>query len=176
MASQNVPGPRRAAGQRLRPRIGPIFVGTGLGSAVTALLGGRLINLAAITAALCAGPDAHPDPAKRYWSTVVGGLAYVALGLGAGFAAALVDGLAALLIQAVAGLALLGSFAGASPRALADERERLPATVTFVVAASGIVVSASARLLGPGRRAACCWRWSAGGRTLTAAAGFAASR
>jgi benzoate membrane transport protein len=140
MASQNVPGLAVLQANGYRPRIGPIFVGTGLGSVASALLGGPLMNLAAITAALCAGPDAHPDPAKRYWSTVVGGLAYVALGLGAGVAAVLVTASPPLLIQAVAGLALLGSLAGALASALADERERLPAIVTFAVAASGIVV------------------------------------
>ena len=141
MASQNVPGLAVLQANGYRPRVGPIFVGTGLASAVTALLGGPLMNLAAITAALCAGPDAHADPAKRFWSTVVGGLAYVALGLGAGAAAVLVTASPPLLIQAVAGLALLGSLAGALTAALADERERLPAIVTFAVAASGIVVA-----------------------------------
>ena len=141
MASQNVPGLAVLQANGYRPRIGPIFVATGLGSAVTALLGGPLMNLAAITAALCAGPDAHADPARRYWSTVVAGLAYVALGLGAGAAAVLVTASPPLLIQAVAGLALLGSLAGALATALGDERERLPAIVTFAVAASGIVVA-----------------------------------
>ncbi len=140
MASQNIPGLAVLQANGYRPRVGPIFIGTGLASAVTALLGGTLINLAAITAALCAGPDAHPDPAMRYWSTVVGGLAYVALGLGAGAAAVLVTASPPLLIQTVAGLALLGSFGGALTSALSDERERLPAVVTFAVAASGIVV------------------------------------
>ena len=98
------------------------------------------MNLAAITAALCAGPDAHADPAKRYWSTIVAGVTYVALGLGAGFATVLVTVSPPLLIGAVAGLALLGSLAGALSAALDDPAERLPAIVTFAVAASGIVV------------------------------------
>ena len=140
MASQNVPGLAVLQANGFRPRVGPIFVGTGLGSAVAALSGGTLVNLAAITAALCAGPDAHPDPAKRHRSTVVAGLVYVALGFGAGVAAVLVTASPPLLIQAVAGLALLGSLAGALATALSDERERLPAIVTFAVAASGIVV------------------------------------
>jgi benzoate membrane transport protein len=140
MASQNVPGLAVLQANGYRPRVGPIFVGTGLASGLTALIGGTPINLAAITAALCAGPDAHPDPAKRYWSTIVGGFAYVALGLGAGAAAVLVTASPPLLIETVAGLALFGSLAGALTSALADERERLPAVVTFAVAASGIVV------------------------------------
>lgn len=137
MASQNVPGLAVLGANGYRPKVGPLFVGTGLGSVAAALLGGTLVNLAAITAALCAGPDAHPDPDKRYWSTVVAGFAYVALGLGAGAATVLVTAAPPLLIQAVAGLALLGSLGGALAAALAEERGRLPATVTFVVAASG---------------------------------------
>ena len=140
MASQNVPGLAVLGLYGYRPRVGPIFVGTGLASGVTALLGGPLMNLAAITAAFCAGPDAHPDPAKRYRATVVSGLTFVLLGLGAGAAAVLVSGSPPLLIQTVAGLALLGSLAGALTTALSEERERLPAVVTFAVAASGIAV------------------------------------
>ena len=140
MASQNVPGLAVLRANGFEPRVGPIFVGTGLASGLCALCGGPLMNLAAITAALCAGPDAHADPAKRYWSTVVAGLAYVALGLGAGFATVLVTVSPPLLIGAVAGLALLGSLAGALSAALEDPAERLPAIVTFAVAASGIVV------------------------------------
>jgi benzoate membrane transport protein len=140
MASQNVPGLAVLRANGYAPRVGPIFLGTGLCSGLCALLGGPIMNLAAITAALCAGPDAHPDPARRYWSTVVAGMAYVVLGLGAGAAAVLVAASPPLLIQAVAGLALMGSLAGALAGALSDEAERLPAIVTFAVAASGIAV------------------------------------
>lgn len=140
MASQNVPGLAVLRGNGYEPRVSAIFVGTGLGSVASALSGGTPVNLAAITAALCAGPDGHPDPARRYRATVVAGLAYVALGLGAGFATVLVTASPPLLIEAVAGLALLGSLAGALSSALSDERERVPAVVTFAVAASGIAV------------------------------------
>ena len=140
MASQNVPGLAVLRANGFAPRVGFIFVGTGLLSGICALFGGPLMNLAAITAALCAGPDAHPDPARRYWSTVVAGLAYVVLGLGAGFAAVLVTAAPPLLIQSVAGLALLGSLAGALTASLSNDEERLPAVVTFAVAASGIAV------------------------------------
>ncbi|HEX4765720.1 MAG TPA: benzoate/H(+) symporter BenE family transporter [Lichenihabitans sp.] len=138
MASQNVPGLAVLRANRYDPDIGKIFVGTGLGSIVTGLFGGHLTNLAAITAALCAGPDAHADPAKRYWATVVTGLVYIVLGLGAGVAAVLVTASPPLLIEAVAGLALIGSFGGAMAGALADERARVPAVVTFMTAASGV--------------------------------------
>lgn len=138
MASQNVPGLAVLNANGYRPPVGPIFVVTGAASAITALFGGHLVNLAAITAALAAGPDAHPDPSRRWIATVTSGVGYLALGLAAGLATAFVAASPPLLIQAVAGLALLGSLAGALHSALAREDERLPAIVTFVTAASGV--------------------------------------
>ena len=137
MASQNVPGLAVLRANGFRPDVGPIFIATGLGSVASAFFGGNLLNLAAVTAALCAGPDAHPDPAKRYWSTVVNGSIYLGLGLAAGLAAALVVASPPLLIQSVAGLALIGSFAGALSTALAQADHRIPAMITFLVSASG---------------------------------------
>ena len=138
MASQNVPGLAVLSSNGYRPPAGPIFVVTGLGSVVSGLFGGVPVNLAAVTAALCAGPDSHPDPAKRWWSTLVYGLGYVVLALCTGAATALVTAAPPLLIEGVAGLALLGSLGGALTSALADERERVPAVVAFAVAASGV--------------------------------------
>ena len=96
------------------------------------------INLAAITAAICAGPDAHPEPARRYWSAVVAGLAYIMLGLGAGAATALITASPPVLVEAVAGLALLGAFGNALLGAVKEPRDREAAVITFLVAASGL--------------------------------------
>src|SRR5690606_14724104 len=93
--------------------------------------------LAAITAALCAGPEAHADPRRRYIAATVAGGTYVLLGLGAGFAAAFIAASPPLLIEAVAGLALLASLAGALVAALSGETARRSAVATFVTAASG---------------------------------------
>jgi benzoate membrane transport protein len=138
MASQNVPGLAVLRANGFKPDIGSIFIGAGLGSLATTLFGGQLLNLAAVTAALCAGPDAHADPAKRYLSTVVTGMVYLLLGLAAGLAAVLVAASPPLLIQSVAGVALLGSFASALTTALAHEEERIAAMITFLVSASGL--------------------------------------
>jgi benzoate membrane transport protein len=138
MASQNVPGLAVMRGNGYQPEVGPIFISTGLFSGVTALFGGHAINLAAITAALCAGPEAHPDPARRWIAPVASGVAYVLLGLFAGFASAFIAASPPLLIQAVAGLALLSSLAGAVTSAMSKEDERVPAIVTFVTTASGV--------------------------------------
>lgn len=140
MASQNVPGLAVLAANGYRAPVGPIFVGTGVASAIASFFGGHLVNLAAITAALCAGPEAHPDKSQRWIAAATAGATYVVLGLSAGAAAAIVAASPPILIQAVAGLALLTSFAGAITAALADEKARLAALVCFVTTASGLAV------------------------------------
>jgi len=138
MASQNVPGLAVLRANGYTPPVGPIFVGTGVASAVASVFGGHLVNLAAITAALCAGPEAHADPRKRWVAAAAAGATYVLLGLSAGVAAAFIAASPPILIQAVAGLALLTSFAGAIQAALADEKARMAALVCFVTSASGV--------------------------------------
>lgn len=140
MASQNLPGiaVMKANGFSLAPA--PIFVMTGIASGLTALFGGQTINLAAITAAICAGPEAHPDPQKRWPAPVAAGGVYILLGLAASLAAAFIAASPPILIQAVAGLALLSSLASALSSALAQEESRLPAILTFVATASGITI------------------------------------
>ncbi|WP_119421752.1 benzoate/H(+) symporter BenE family transporter [Desertibaculum subflavum] len=138
MASQNLPGLAVMQANGYRVDVAPVFVSTGLASGATALLGGHSLNLAAITAALCAGPEAHPDPARRWIASVANGIACMVLAFGASFATAFIAVSPPLLIQAVAGLALLGSLGGALTSALGEERDRLPALVTFVTAASGV--------------------------------------
>jgi benzoate membrane transport protein len=140
MASQNLPGlaVMQANGYVLKPA--PLFVMTGLASAATAFLGGHSSNLAAITAAICAGPEAHPNPARRWPAPVSAGVVYLLLAAGASLAAAFIAASPPLLIQAVAGLALLSSLAAALSGALANEDTRLPAALTFITTASGITI------------------------------------
>jgi len=138
MASQNLPGYAVLRANGYAPPLSPILVGTGVVSAATAPLGALPVNLAAITAALCAGPEAHADPARRWVAALVAGCGYLSLFFLAGAAAALVAAAPPVLIQAVAGLALLGALASALGAALAREDVRLPAIVTFVTAASGL--------------------------------------
>jgi len=138
MASQNIPGMAVLNANGYRPAPGPLFTGTGLFSLAAAPLGAHAVNLAAITAALCAGPDAHTDPKKRWIAAVIAGAGYVVFGLFAGLAAAFVSAAPPVLIQAVAGLALLGSFANALLAALSNAQDREAATITFLVAGSGL--------------------------------------
>lgn len=140
MASQNVPGLAVLNGNGYQPPIGSLFVWTGLTSILVAPIGGLTLNLAAVTAALCAGPEAHPDANRRWIASIALGGVYILFGLFAGLAAAFIATAPPLLIQTVAGLALLGSLAGALMGALMHEDDRLPAIVTFVTAASGVAV------------------------------------
>ncbi|MDQ1079319.1 benzoate/H(+) symporter BenE family transporter [Pseudoroseomonas cervicalis] len=140
MASQNVPGLAVLQANGYRPAPGPIFTATGIASLLIAPFGAHSLNLAAITAALCAGRDSHPDPARRWVAAVSGGACYVLLGLCASFAVAFIAASPPLLIQTVAGLALLASLGGALTAALADERQRLPAVITFATTASGLAL------------------------------------
>jgi benzoate membrane transport protein len=138
MASQNIPGIAVLSANGYAPASGPLFATTGVFSLLAAPFGGHAVNLAAITAALCAGEDAHRDPARRYWAAVVCGLAYVVFGLLAGAITAFIAAVPAYLILAVAGLALLGAFAAALTEALAAAEDRLAAVVTFLATASGL--------------------------------------
>jgi benzoate membrane transport protein len=140
MASQNLPGlaVMQANGFKLQPA--PLFLITGISSAATAFFGGHSSNLAAITAAICAGPEAHPDKARRWPAPVSAGVVYLLLAPAASLAAAFIAASPPLLIQAVAGLALLSSLAAALSGALVSEETRLPAILTFVATASGITI------------------------------------
>src|SRR5215217_3042385 len=140
MASQNLPGlaVMQANGFSLQPA--PIFVMTGIASAITAFFGGHTSNLAAITAAICAGPEAHPDKTKRWPAPISAGVVYLLLAPAASLAAAFIAASPPLLFQAVAGLALLSSLAAALSGALVIEETRLPAIFTFVTTASGITI------------------------------------
>lgn len=138
MASQNIPGITVLRVNGYEPAPGPLFTWTGLFSLASAPFGGHAVNLAAITAAMCAGEDAHPDPARRYWAGVMSGVGYVVLGLLAGAVTAAVALAPKILIEAVAGLALIGAFSGSAMAAFKEVETREAAAVTFIVTASGL--------------------------------------
>lgn len=138
MASQNVPGMGVLAANGFRPAVRPVLAATGGATIAGAPFGAFAVNLAAITAALTAGPDAHPEPERRWIAAVASGATYVVLGLGAGLATALVTSAPPGLIEAVAGLALLGALAASLAAALDAVDHREAAVVTFVVSASSV--------------------------------------
>ncbi|MBM6582364.1 benzoate/H(+) symporter BenE family transporter [Microvirga sp. BT689] len=140
MASQNLPGFAVLKASGYQPPSRPILAVTGLASVVTALFGAHTSNLAAISAAICTGPDTHPDPAKRWMVGPFYSLSYVIF---AAFSAALIGLIAALppeLIKTVAGLALMGAFAGSLGSALSEASKVFPAVVTLAVTASGLTL------------------------------------
>ncbi len=137
MAGQNIPGSAvlQSAGYRTDP--GPLFATTGAFSAMFAPLGAHAVNLAAITAALCANEDAHPDPARRYWAAVSMGVGAIVLGLVTGAAVGVVSLAPTILIKAVAGLALIGALTASATAAFHEPSSREAAAVTFLTTASG---------------------------------------
>lgn len=141
MASQNITGLAVLATFGYHLKTSLAFVSTGLASVVIAPFGAPTVNLAAVTAALAAGPDAGPDPQKRYVTAVFSGIGYIMLALIAGLAAATVTRAPPLLIEAVAGLALIGAFSNAALAALNDETVRLSAAITFLTTASGLSIA-----------------------------------
>ena len=138
MASQNLPGvaAQRAAGYQIP--ISPVTTATGLVTLLLAPFGAFVINLAAITAALCMSPEAHADRNKRYTAPVMAGIFYTLLGLAGGAVVGLLAAFPAELVSALAGLALLGTIAGGLSAALKDERHRDAAAMTFLVTLSGL--------------------------------------
>lgn len=116
----------------------PIVTVTGLGSLLMAPFGAHAFNLAAITAAIATGPEAHEDPSKRWIAGVAAGLCYILVGVFGVTLAAVFMALPATFITTLAGLALLGTIGGSLATALADTRTREAALITFLAAAANI--------------------------------------
>ncbi len=140
MASQNLPGAAVLKASGYEPPLSSALLVTGLASLAIAPVGAHTINMAAITAAICTGPDAHPDPAKRWWTGIAYLVVYTALAAAGASLVALFAAFPGALIKTIAGLGLIGALTGALGSALAEERHRFAAVVTFAVTASGIAV------------------------------------
>ncbi|MFD3516689.1 benzoate/H(+) symporter BenE family transporter [Streptomyces sp. NPDC058657] len=138
MVSQNVAGMSMLATYGYRAPLRPALTSTGLATMAGAPFGAHAVNLAAITTALAAGPDAHPDPDRRWIASVTGAAGYLVLALTTGLTLSLIAGAPPLLIETVAGLALLSTLAAALQTAVSDTTAREPAVLTLVVTASGI--------------------------------------
>ena len=138
MTSQNVPGVAviRASGYQVP--ISPVIGWTGVVNAVLAPFGAFALNLAAITAAICMGREAHHDPDRRYVAAICAGLFYVLIGLFGATVAALFTAFPKELVMAIAGIALLGTIGNSLAAALREENEREPALIAFLVTASGV--------------------------------------
>ncbi|MDR6676401.1 benzoate/H(+) symporter BenE family transporter [Pseudomonas oryzihabitans] len=140
MASQNMPGIAVLRTDGYSVPASPLIVTTGLASLLLAPFGSHGINLAAISAAICTGPQAHEDASKRYTAAVWCGLFYGIAGLFGATLAALFTALPSELVISVAALALLGSIMNGLHGALAEPSQREPALITFLVTASGLTL------------------------------------
>jgi benzoate membrane transport protein len=138
MASQNIPGVAviRASGYEVP--ISPLIGWTGVATLILAPFGGYALNLAAITAAICMGREAHENPARRYVAAIAAGGFYLVVGLFGSTVGAVFAAFPKELIVAIAGLALLGTIGNGLAGALSNEREREPALITFLMTASGV--------------------------------------
>ena len=140
MASQNVPGAAVLRADGYSVPISPLIGWTGVATLLLAPFGAYALNLAAITAAICTGRTAHEDPSKRYVAAVFAGILYIAIGLFGATVGALFAAFPKELIFAIAGLALLPTIGTGLAVAVAGEREREAALVTFLVTASGVTL------------------------------------
>jgi benzoate membrane transport protein len=148
MASQNLPGVAaiQAAGFGHSPTnpgipVSGIITLTGVATLLLAPFGAFALNFSAITAAICMGHEAHPEPSRRYTAAVSCGALYILIGV---FGTAITGALTAFpreLIAAIAGLALLGTIGSALATALRDDFHREAALITFLVTLSGVVIA-----------------------------------
>ncbi len=138
MASQNMAGVVAMQASGYRPPISAVIGWTGVATTVLAPFGAFSINLAAITAAICMGPEAHEDPRRRYVSAISAGLFYLLLGLFSATVTAVFWALPHALVLALAGLALFGTIGNGLAAALERSDEREAALVTFLVTASNM--------------------------------------
>ncbi|PUA20077.1 benzoate/H(+) symporter BenE family transporter [Glaciimonas sp. PCH181] len=138
MASQNAPGVAVLRASGYNTPISPLITWTGLTNLVLAPFGCFALNLAAITAAICTGKEAHEDPAKRYWAGVVAGVFYLLVGIFGATVGALFAAFPKELVFGIAGLALFGTIASGLTVAMSNDRQREAALITFLVTASGV--------------------------------------
>lgn len=140
MASQNLPGVMTIKSFGYQPRVSSIMTGSGILTILLAPFGGFALNLAAITAAICLGPEANEDSLKRYWASASAGVVYLIVALFGATVTGIMVNLPKELILSIAGIALFGTIGNGLAIALKEERERESALITFLVTASGVTL------------------------------------
>ncbi len=138
MTSQNVPGVAVQRASGFHPPLSPSIGWIGATNVVLAPFGAYSLNLAAITAAICMGREAHEDPSRRYVAAVAAGVFYLLVGVFGATVASVFAAFPAELVMAIAGIALFGTIANALATAMREESPREAALVTFLVTASGL--------------------------------------
>ncbi|VFR66918.1 Benzoate transport protein [plant metagenome] len=144
LTGQYMPGMLVLRNDGFKTSANPIVTITGLGSLLMAPFGSHAFNIAAITAAICTGREAHEDPSKRWVAGIAAGVFYVLVGVFGVTLAAVFMAFPATFITTLAGLALLGTIGGSLATAMADAKTREASLITFLAAAANI------KLLGVG--------------------------
>ncbi len=138
LTGQYLPGMAVLRGAGYDSPVRPILAASSVASLAVACTGGITIAIAAITAAMCTGRDAHDDPARRYIAGVANGLFYLAAGLCGGSLVMLFAALPRELVATLAGMALLGAMTLNLVGVAAAEDHREAAVITFLATASGM--------------------------------------
>jgi len=140
LVSQNLPGLVVLKASGFEPPPGPLLLSTGLATVILAPFGAYGINLAAIVAAICTGPDAHPDPSRRWLVGVIYGGLYLVVALFAAPLAGLFIAMPPAALAVLTGLALIGPLTGALTGAMAEPTDREAAVIAFAATASGVAL------------------------------------
>lgn len=140
LTGQYMPGMLVLRNDGFKTSANPIVTLTGLGSLLMAPFGSHAFNVAAITAAICTGREAHEDPSRRWIAGVAAGLFYILIGVFGVTLAAVFMALPATFITTLAGLALLGTIGGSLASAMADPKSREASLITFLAAAANITL------------------------------------
>ncbi|MBA1264294.1 benzoate/H(+) symporter BenE family transporter [Stutzerimonas stutzeri] len=140
LTGQYMPGMLVLRGDGFRTSANPIVTVTGLGSLLMAPFGSHAFNIAAITAAICTGREAHENPDKRWIAGIAAGVFYILVGIFGVTLAAVFMAFPATFITTLAGLALLGTIGGSLASAMADARTREASLITFLAAAANITM------------------------------------
>jgi benzoate membrane transport protein len=140
MASQNLPGVAAQRANGYTTPVSPVIATTGVATLLLAPFGAYALNLAAITAAICMGREAHEDPARRWTASAAAGVFYILIGLLGGAVVGLIAAFPKALVLAVAGFALLGTIGAGLATAMKDDGSREAALITFLVTTSGLVL------------------------------------
>lgn len=140
LTGQYMPGMLVLRNDGFKTSANPILIATGLGSLITAPFGSHAFNVAAITAAICTGKDAHEDASKRYIAGIACGVFYIIVGIFGVTLAALFLILPATFIATLAGLALIGTIGGSLANALIEPKGRETALITFLATAANVTL------------------------------------
>lgn len=138
MSTQNIPGVAVLHSHGYHPPVSPIIATTGIATMVFAPLGAFMLNLAAISAAICMTPDVDANPTQRYKAILVNGVMNFGVALMGGMVVMLFGALPKALLLTLAGIAILGTLIGNLVTALSDSDTREAAIFTLLASASGI--------------------------------------